>query len=471
MTSFANAIQNTIPQSKTANGMTTLAHSGDPVTTLFFAIGSSRGKDLVVPFTAAFAHNPLEAMKVLFWARDAREGQGERETFRRLLRHLEVVAPDTLMKNIDLIAEFGRWDDGLVLTTRPLKLAYFARVANALREGNGLAAKWMPRKGKVANELRKYMNFTPAEYRHLIVRLSNTVETKMCARQWDQINYDHVPSLAASRYQKAFNKRDSARYAEWKAGLKTGVSKVNASVLYPYDVLKGMSYGDVAVSAAQWEALPDYLGDNKILPMVDVSSSMEQPVGGQSGVGMSCMDMSVALGLYIADKQKGAFKDCFLTFNTVSKLQVLKGNIQEKVYQLRNAQWGGSTSLESGFKAILKVATENNVPAEEMPEYLLVLSDMEFNPRNSGTNIGAFDLAGKMFSSAGYALPKIIWWNLNARPDGEGNTPVKHNQEGAALVSGYSPSTMKSILSAKSFTPRDVMLETINAERYSVVVV
>ena len=317
MTTFAQAVQNTLQPSVTANGMVTNESSLDPNVDLFFSIASSRGKDLTGAFARAFAAEPDVAMKILFWARDAREGAGEREIFRQILRNLEVNAPDSLARNIALIPEYGRWDDMLVFNTPAFKISAFNLITRALRNGDGLCAKWMPRKGPVANELRKYLNYTPKQYRKMLVELTKVVETQMCARNWDQINYDHVPSVAANRYQKAFNKRDTARYTEWKAGLKTGASKVNSAVLYPYDVVKAVEYGDRDVALAQWEALPNYLGDDAILPMVDVSGSMSSPVGGQRGVGLTCMQIAISLGLYVADKQQGAFKDMWLTFTRI----------------------------------------------------------------------------------------------------------------------------------------------------------
>lgn len=469
MSTFAQAVQNTMQPSFTANGMVTNQSSLDPNVDLFFAIGASRGKDLTGAFARAYAAEPTVAMKILFWARDVRGGAGEREIFRQIMRNLEVNQPESLMCNLALVPEYGRWDDLLVFQTPKFKIAAYDLISRALRAGNGLAGKWMPRKGEVANELRKYLNFTPKQYRRMIVDLTKVVETQMCAREWDKINYDHVPSVAANRYQKAFNKRDAARYTAWKEGLKDGTSKINASVLYPYDVLKAVDHGDREVALAQWEALPNYLGDDAILPMVDVSGSMSCPVGGQKGVGMTCMQVAISLGLYIADKQQGAFKDMWLTFTNDSHIDIPKGDLLAKINQVRR-NVGYDTNIESAFRSILQVAVANDLPAEQMPRYLLVLSDMEFNPAwAGGVSLGAFDLAKRMFEAAGYELPKLVWWNLNARPDATGNSPVRFDQKGTAMVSGFSPSIMKSILAAKSFTPRDVMLETINSDRYQAI--
>ena len=165
----------------------------------------------------------------------------------------------------------------------------------------------------------------------------------------------------------------------------------------------------------------------------------------------------------------GAFKDMWLTFTNDSHIDILKGDLLAKMNQVRR-NVGYDTNIESAFRSILKVAVDNRVAAEDMPKYLLVLSDMEFNPAYMGGNsVGAWELATKMFEAAGYQLPKLVWWNLNARPDATGNSPVRFDQRGTAMVSGFSPSIMKSILAAKNFSPRDVMLETIMAERYQAV--
>lgn len=333
------------------------------------------------------------------------------------------------------------------------------RVATA-----GLAAKWCPRKGPIAAALRDYMNETPKGYRKLIVNLTKVVESQMCAREWNTIVYDHVPSVAAARYQKAFTKHDQIRYAEYKDALSKGEAKINAQAVYPYDVIKSIAYGNKDIALAQWEALPNYLGDDKILPMVDVSGSMECKVGGNSN--LTCMDIAISLGLYIADKQQGAFKDMWLTFSDNSHIEVLRGDLLNKVRTMQHDHVGYSTSIESAFNSVLNTARQHNVPAEEMPTMLVVLSDMHFNRASFGANIKAMDMLRQKYEAAGYKLPRVVWWNLNAS---DKNVPVRFDEDGTALVSGFSPAIMKSILSANDFTPLGIMLNTINAERYQLV--
>ncbi|MEN6384997.1 MAG: DUF2828 family protein, partial [Phycisphaerales bacterium] len=412
-------------------------------------------------FERAYLSNPSVAVRVLFWARDIRGGSGERDTFRKLMLHMEARHPEVLSRVIHFVPEYGRWDDLLIFNTPRMKLQAYGIINRALRNGNGLAAKWMPRKGNIAAELRDYMNETPKGYRKLLVNLTNVVEQKMCSNQWSEINYSHVPSIASARYQNTFNRRDASRYTEYKQALVDNKAKINASAIYPHDVIKSLYMGDADVARAQWNSLPNYLGDDFIIPMIDVSGSMECPVGGSKN--LNCMDVAVSLGLYLADKQTGAFNGMFLTFSANSKIRKLSGDIVDKVQHIRQSDWGMNTSLESAFTEILSVARNGNVPNNQMPRYLLILSDMEFDAATRGSNPRAIDMARAMYNAAGYDLPKIVFWNLNARA---GNVPVQFREEGTALVSGFSPSILKTILAAKSFNPVDIMMDTVNSERY-----
>lgn len=465
MNSFVNAVKETPTTARTANGMKTLESSMDALVDLFFTIGASRGKDLKVPFARALAQDETLALRLLMWARDVRGGAGERQIVRDLLVYLEAHRPELLDRILPHLAEFGRFDDLLVFQTPAVKAKAYTLIGDALRAGNGLAAKWMPRKGPIAVEIRNFFGMTPKQYRKSLVALTKVVEQDMCAQRWSKINYSHVPSLASARYQKAFNKRDPMGYAKYKADLASGAAKVNAAAVYPYDVIKSNKFGgDATVMQAQWNALPNYIGDALVLPMCDVSGSMTCAVGGNAN--LTCMDVCVSLGLYLADKNTGPFKDMFLTFSERSKIQVLKGDLRSKLRQLETADWGMNTNLNAAFDEVLRVATAGRVAAKDMPQYVLIMSDMEFD-RCSRFDDSAMKMIKRKFEAAGYTVPKIVFWNLNAR---QGNVPVKYNANGVALVSGFSPAIMTSVLSAKDMNPASVMLQTLNSDRYSVIV-
>lgn len=465
MNTFVNAVKETPIQTRTANGMQTFNSSMNALVDLFFIIGASRGKDLTRQFEAAFAEDETVALRLLMWARDVRGGAGERDVVRTILKYMERKHPAALDRILPLLPEYGRFDDLLIFQTQEFKEKAFVLIGNALREGNGLAAKWMPRKGALAVELRQFFGMSPKQYRKSLVALTKVVEQDMCAKSWNQINYSHVPSLAAARYQKAFTRNDPTGYSKYKAQLTTGEAKVNAGAVYPYDVVKSLrACGDQIVAQAQWDALPNYIGDELVLPMCDVSGSMSCPVGGNAN--LTCMDVCISLGLYLADKNTGPYKDMFLTFSERSKIEVLKGNLVSKFRQLSNADWGMNTNLNAAFDEILRVALQNQVNPEDMPKYLLIMSDMEFD-HCSRFDDSAMQMITRKFNAAGYVVPKIVFWNLHARA---GNVPVKHNAKNVALVSGFSPSIMTAVIGAKDMSPTAVMLQTLNSERYAAIV-
>ena len=478
MNTFVDAVVN--QEARTANGMKARKSSAHAVVDLFYNIGASRGKDIVPAFTAAYVENKDLALRVAAWARDARGGAGERETFRNILRHLEKTDTKAAAALMAKVPELGRWDDLLVFKTDVLKQMAFGFIHHALESGDGLAAKWMPRKGPLAAELRQYLGWTPKFYRKRLVELTKVVETQMCAKDWDNINFSHVPSVAAARYKKAFN-RNTTAYAAYVAELMKPEAersvdvKVNASVAYPYDVLKGRigTYGvtfdktELNLIEAQWAALPNYVGDASILPLVDVSGSMTCKAGGAaSKASLTCLDVAVSLGLYLADKNVGKFKDTFLTFSSKPELMHLKGNINQKIDQMVKSNWDMSTNLHAAFNKILDVAVKGNVPAAEMPGMLLILSDMQFNYCVKHDD-SAIEMIERKYREAGYEMPKVVFWNLNAA---YGNTPVAFDKSGTALVSGFSPAIVKPLLSGDldGFTPEAVMLKTIMDDRYAV---
>jgi len=475
MNTFVNAVVN--QSARTENGMKARQSTANALTDLFFKIGAMRGQNVIPAWTAARVQDAGLAARIALWARDIRGGAGERKIFRDILVDLantdQVRASDVMRK----VPELGRWDDLLVLVGTPMEEQAFFMIQCALEDNMGLCAKWMPRQGPVAAKLRNYLGWTPKFYRKRLVELTKVVETQMCAKDWDNINFNHVPSVASARYKKAFS-RHTEKYKEWASALVSKDPevakevKVNAGAVYPYDVLRGMighyrsNYNQDNLNhiLAQWEALPNYVGDANVLPIVDVSGSMTSPAGGyNSKSGVTCLDVSVSLGLYLADKNKGKFKDTFLTFSGKPELLHLEGNILDKAKQMVDSKWEMNTNLHAAIEKILQVAIEGNVPQEEMPQTLLILSDMQFDQcaRYDDT---AMQMIARKYADAGYSMPNIVFWNLSAHD----NVPAKFDDNGVALVSGFSPAIVKGVLAADldNFTPEAIMLKTIMSDRY-----
>ena len=473
MNTFVNAVVN--QDARTANGMLARKSTASACVDLFYKIGASRGKDVTKDFVAAYVENKEVALRIAQWARDARGGSGEREIFRQILKYLDKHDPEAATALLRKVPEIGRWDDIFVVEkTKPFA---FSMLGDALREKNGLAAKWTPRKGELAVEIRNFFGMSPKFYRKSLVELTKVVETQMCAKEWDTINFSHVPSVASARYKKAFYKNATEAYSAYVAALVKGTDpkvKVNAGAVFPYDVLKGVigSYGanfnatQLALVEKQWEAMENFIGDANVLPLVDVSGSMSCPAGGRGSQSKTtCMDVAISLGLYMADKNKGKFKDTFLTFSDTPELLHLKGNIVQKCQQMEKSKWGMNTNLVKAMKKILDTAVTGGVPQEEMPEMLLIMSDMQFDACAKFDD-SAMKMIERKFTEAGYEIPKIVFWNLNASD----NVPVKYDTRGVALVSGFSPAIMTAVLGGdtEKFTPEAIMLKAVMVDRYAI---
>jgi hypothetical protein len=336
-------------------------------------------------------------------------------------------------------------------------------------------AKWMPRLGGkvskedrlIANKVRVALGMTPAEYRKLLVSNTNVVETAMCRKNWDSIDYQKIPSLAMSRYTKAFTKNDVDRFAAYIKAVEKGEAKINAGAVYPYDITKALKHsGNASVANVQWNAQPNYLEGNteKIMSMVDVSGSMEQIVSGD----VTAMDIAISLGIYVSERLEGAFKDHFITFTSNPTLQQLGGTLEQRVNQIKGPV-GYDTNLLAAFKMLLNAAVRGNVPASDMPDKILIISDMEFN--NScikGREYSAWEAISKEYKMAGYERPQIIFWRVDVKS--VGNFPVKYDEQGTALVSGFSPSILTSLLGGE-LNPVRVMLRTVDSPRYAKVII
>jgi hypothetical protein len=470
MTTFVEAVKN--QGARTENGMKARKSTANACVDLFFKIGAMRGKDVTKEFVAAYVENKDLALRIAQWARDVRGGSGERKLFRDVLVLLEKTDIESAKALLSKVPEIGRWDDIFVFESKVMKTAAYTMLGDALRAKNGLAAKWTPRKGAIALEVREFFGMSPKFYRKSLVEMTKVVESQMCAKEWDEINFSHVPSVAHARYKKAFG-RNTEKYGEYVKALVKGDDpkvKVNAGAVYPYDVLKGVinhyhsvnyTKDQLDVVVKQWEALPNYIGDANVLALVDVSGSMTCTAG-QSG-SVSCLDVAVSLGLYVADKNKGKFKDTFLTFSGKPELLHLKGNVVQKAQQMVKSNWDMNTDLVKAMDKILATAIAGKVDQSEMPEMLLIMSDMQFD-QCAKFDDSAMQMIRRKFTDAGYNVPQIVFWNLNAKD----NVPVKYDTRGVAMVSGFSPAVMKSVLSAdmENFTPEGIMLKALMVPRY-----
>ncbi len=454
-------------KTKTENGADTLKSTLNPLVDFFAMGGATRdnetlGLDL---FKKAFAFDEQKAIRILFYLRDVRGGQGERNLFRNALEYLGKKEKKVGKKIVEYIPEYGRFDDMFSL---PVDF-YKEFIENQLTEDwksdtPSLLAKWMPSENTssketraLAKEIREALGGTPRDYRKTLSALRKKIkliEHNITDKDYDSIDYSKIPSQASLKYRKAFYRNDEARYSKFLEKVEKGEATINAATLYPYQVYDAVQ-DDQGTANALWKALPDYTDGRNALVVADVSGSM-------SGRPMS---VSVSLALYFAERNKGQFKDHFITFSGNPHLQKITGKtLEQKMNSIENAEWEMNTNLKAVFELLVDTAVENDADPEEMPSTIYIISDMEFDECISGgTNFEAID---KMYKKAGYTRPNLVFWNVNAH---QKNVPVEQDQEGVTLVSGCSASTFKLVVEGK--TPVDLMEDVINSERYSKIVI
>ena len=475
--SFVDMIKNTQSYTTTLNGAVAYNNTGDALLDLFASAGALRKRkadDIVSMFGKAMVEDKALATKLAFYTRDVREGLGERRSGRLMLAYLAKYYPNIFAKNAALIAEYGRYDDLVYLvdyapeTIVPLLYEQLIQDIQNKKAGESISllAKWLPsinasnadtiKKGKY---LAKCFGMSEKQYRKTLSDLRaylDVVEVKMSNDRFDQIDYGSVPSKAMNNYRKAFLRQDEERFNAYLAQVAKGKANINASVLYPYDIVEKYLNGDPydEVLEAQWKALPDYVdGDKRFLVMADVSGSMYgRP-----------MATSVSLAIYFAQRNKGPFANTFMTFSNRPELVTLKGeNLFEQVRYVSNADWAMNTNVEAAFDLILKTAVKNRVSKEVLPTSIVIISDMEFD-RCSNPDWTFYDTMKAKYQSYGYELPNIVFWNVNSIKN---TYQASFDRKGVQLASGSSATVFASLTEGKDMTPYDYMCSVLNAKRY-----
>ena len=478
----------------TENGALMYRTSGKALLDLNFAVSSMRNMtepEIIKKFMAAYGEDKMLALKWLFFARDARGGLGERRLFRVCFKHLVTIDKEVVIKLVPLIQEYGRWDDLLCLVDTDLADIVYKTIKNQLyldyknsldKKPVSLLAKWLPSENTSSQKTRKMarqiivgLETTPKYYRTLLAHLRKyikIVETLMSENQWGEIEYPTVPSRANLIYKNAFLKHDEERRKEFLSSLDKGETTINAGVLYPHDIVhRYIEYHGWKEEVRKevdstlenlWKSLPDYVeGESNTICVADGSGSMTSKVGRTN---ISALSVANALAIYFAERCKGDFKDKYITFSSRPELVDLGcgENLRERIAIALQNNEVADTNIQKTFELILTTAVKNNLPQNEMPKNILILSDMEFNQGTSGTGKKLFKEIEDEYKAAGYKLPRLIFWNIDS---GNLGVPVRENELGVALVSGFSPTIIKMVLSEKT-DPYECLLEQLNSERY-----
>lgn len=490
-----NYIKQEANRAFTENGAVTLATSGSDCLNLFATIGALRQSsddEIVERFIWAYTENPDIAMKLLFFARDIRGGLGERRVFRTILTWLAENEMTSVKKNLEYVAEYGRYDDLLALMGTPCEKNMLQLIRKqfevdmsclAADERVSLLAKWLPSVNasnsltvRNAKRIAKAFGMNEAEYRKSVVQLRSKIriiENNLREKDYS-FDYSKQPSRAMFKYCKAFLRNDAARYNEFISRVASGTEKLHAENVAPYELIEpflrerrfwnqnsitlNISSAERDVLNATWESLPDFSNDEDTLAVIDTSGSMyygDKPIPAA---------VALSLGLYFAEHNKGRFRNHFIEFSDRPQLIEIKGEtFCDRLRYVAGFNRVANTNLEAVFDLILSAAVKNNVSNDELPAKLIIISDMEFDSCVCNASETNFMNAKKKFEANGYKLPEIVYWNVASR---NRQQPVNMNEQGIALVSGVTP-RLFSMVASGSVSPYTFMMEVVNSERYA----
>lgn len=501
MNSMLNGLKNATNYTLTENGGITHKTTKSDLLDMFAMGAAMRNRsdsDVILMFRKAFRENPVYALKCLFYIRDVRGGQGERRFFRVVIRDMATYDNDTraaIERNMELIPEFGRWDDLYSFIDTPMQDKALSIIKHQLAldvqcKTPSLLAKWMPSENAsskktihLGNITRSYLNMTHKEYRRTLAILRsriNIVEKLMSENRWDEIEFDKIPSKAGLIYKNAFARRDIIK-AKFEKFAKDETTKVNASTLYPYEVVeKALRINqyrpdeiDRAMTNKYWANLADYFNGANLnaLAVVDTSGSMHG----------TPINVAISLGLYCAEKAGGPFANHYISFASRPQLIECEGvDFVDKVWRIYRTNLVDNTNIEAVFDLLLDTAKRNKCSQDDLPQNILIISDMEFDSATSGGSYNwrtgkyedrygftkatadtVMEGIAKKWAAAGYKMPHLIYWNVDAR---QNNIPMIGNGP-ISYVSGFSPSIFQSIITGK--TGYDLMMECLNKERYA----
>ena len=480
-----NLLKKQANKTYTENGAVTYRTTMSDCLDLFARIGAMRNaydEDIIDCFSRAYIENPDIAMKILFYARDIRGGLGERRVFRVIMNWLAGFNKESVVKNIEQIAEFGRFDDVVELLDTGCDgsaLEYIRKQLSidltALENGGNvsLLAKWLPSVNasnaetvRKAKKVARALNMTDAQYRKALSKLRaqiKIIENNLREKDYS-FDYSKQPSKAMFKYRQAFIRNDNERYMEFLNKVEKGEAKLNAKTLMPYDIIapildrRNFTIEQRKAINISWNALEDFADGRNALAVVDGSGSM---YWGGTPIPEA---VAISLGIYFAERNTGAFKNHFITFSSSPQLVEIKGkDIVDKTVYCEGFNEISNTNIQRVFELLLDVALANKLPQEDLPETLYIISDMEFDYCADGADITNFEYAKQLYTKFGYNLPQVVFWNVQSRNE---QVPVTMNEQGVVLVSGCTP-RLFSMVASGNYNPYDFMMEVIGSERYA----
>ena len=516
MNTFMNALTNN-EKSYTLNDATAYRTSGSTLVDLNFSVSSLRqaavdfyGKskhnryfysanstmdavEALRLFITSYEEDPLYTMKWLMYARHIKIGLGERDVFRMMLTKIGDLHPEMALQFIigTELWSYGRWDDVLRIffdtTSTILHDGLGELIANQFRrdfigcelgDSISLLAKWMPsnntsskQKRSEAVILQSLLHLSAPEYRKILSKLReylSVVDRQASLNQWNNINYNHVPSKANLKYRSAFLKHDEERRKAYLTSLQKGddAVKINANSMFLYDIVQAyidnnscwrnvLKPHDETLEQL-WHAQEPPKDYEDILIIRDGSASMCQHLTGNSSV--TALSVADSIALYCAQHNKNeSFKNRFITFSNrpqmvdISMCQTLR----DKLRRLHRFEDYSNTDIEATFDLILDTAVKNHLRQDELPSSCLIISDMQFDQATAhDDNTTVIESCRQKFEALGNTLPRLIFWNVSVYA--HNTIPIQMHPSGVILVSGFSKSIVDMVVS-RELNPERVL--------------
>ena len=502
---------------QTENGATGYSTTRNDLVDLNFRVPSNHNnvkEEDIKKFIQVLKDDLVTGLKWMFYLRDIREGLGERDSFVSFFWSLNKYNPEVACKVLPLIPEYGRWKDVIdilagvpdssPLDSSPLAECIYALIEKQVREDVSnmalgkpisLLAKWLPsvnstkRSRTLARRVSKHLILTFESYRKMLSALRRYIdvtEVKTCGGKWNEIDYNKVSSNANARYLNSFMRHDPERRQKYLDALSSPVASgavMHASNLYPHEIYAKYSeahrgYYGVEVNEDQgiealWANLKNIDTVGNTMVVVDNSGSMVTNIKGSK---IMAIDVARSLGVFFSERCIGEFKDKVIEFSAKPRYIDLTDchSLADKYNTLNKYDDCSNTNLEKVFDLLLKTAIDCNLPQSELPQRILIVSDMEFdgatNIYGSHNEVMAkyqtlFESIKTKWSKYGYTMPNIVFWNVNSRTN---TIPVTANECGVTLVSGYSVNNVKMILSG-DVNPWTALKSVLESDRYNAI--
>lgn len=451
-------------ETKTENGenafSTTSDYNLDFFVSLVRSVETNRLIDLL---ESSWVHNPELTLKMILYARDCRNGGGEKFLSLRMMIWLMCRYEKIYSLNLREFVNMGKLHDllRLIRVKQFLKLPFGEEIAyfiELLKAGKHNAFKWAPSEGKEFNDIAKifrhHLNMSAKEYRQFLTagrKKELLIENILCQKIEGDVDFSKIPSQAMFKYKKSLLKSTHPLHEQYRSYLdkvEKGEAKINTGTLMPYQMINQTD----ETSNILWNDLIKNLAGNEELKnsiaVCDVSGSMGSFVGGE----IKAMDVAISLSLVIAELSSHRQ---IITFSESPTLLNIPENtrLADKVKYIRNAPWGMNTNILATFKLIF----EKNIDVK----YIFIFTDMQFDFAVSKSNEfeTSYDKCAKIFEEAGRKIPQIIYWNVSSAQTA---LPVQKGKCGTSLISGFSSALFKSILDGDDISPLAMMKKILN---------